>query len=236
METRFSTEKDEMQDNTEEQIQMLKAENEGLLQTYQKGTKDYEVKIVQIQQDYEAKLGQLKTDKEKLEKKNTTLSTLITTWREKCSALEKQYEEMLASLRIELTEKFQTEKGEMEAMFSKEKESVIDAHQKALDEYELKISSVTQQYEEKLTVLKTQKDKFEESYNSSLVEIAELKKKCKEVEENYNLQMKELQEKLKSEYNQNENAIENEFDAEKQEIIIKYKKIIQQSEVRIQEI
>ena len=100
METRFSTEKDEMQDNTEEQIQMLKAENEGLLQTYQKGTKDYEVKIVQIQQDYEAKLGQLKTDKEKLEKKNTTLSTLITTWREKCSALEKQYEEMLPALEL----------------------------------------------------------------------------------------------------------------------------------------
>ena len=67
----------------------------------------------------------------------------------------------------------------MEAMFSKEKESVIDAHQKALDEYELKISSVTQQYEEKLTVLKTQKDKFEESYNSSLVEIAELKRNAK---------------------------------------------------------
>jgi len=83
-------------------------------------------------------------------------------------------------------------------------------------------------------VLKTQKDKFEESYNSSLVEIAELKRKCKEVEENYNLQMEELQEKLKTEYIQRENAIENEFDAEKQEIIIKYQKIIQQREVRIQ--
>ena len=145
METRFSTEKDEMQDNYEEQIQMLKAKNEGLLQTYQKGIKDYEIKIVQIQQDYEAKLGQLKIDKEKLEKKNATLSALITTWREKCSALEKQDGKMLASLRIELTEKLQTEKGKMEAMFSKEKESVIDAHQKALEEYELKISSVTQQ-------------------------------------------------------------------------------------------
>ena len=40
METRFETDKDEMQDNYEEQIKMLRAENESLMQTYQKSTKD----------------------------------------------------------------------------------------------------------------------------------------------------------------------------------------------------
>lgn len=211
MEARFSSEKDEMQDNFEEQIQMLRAENEALLQTYQKSTKEYEIKIVQIQQDYETKLGQLKIDKEKLEKKNASLTTQVTGLREKCSALEKQYEEMLANLRIELTEKFQAEKGEMEAACTKEKESLIAAHEKALEEYEAKITSISQQYEEQLEQLKTLKDKFEASYNSSLEEITELKRRCKELEESHNLLMKEVQDKLKMEYIQKENDMENEF-------------------------
>ena len=231
METRFSTEKDEMQDNFEEQIQMLRAENEGLLQTYQKSTKEYEMKIVQIQQEYEVKLGQLKLDKEKLAKKNTNLSTQVTTWREKCSSLEKQYEEMLANLKIELTEKCQVEKGEMEAAFTKEKESMMAAHQKSLDEYEARITSVTEQYEEQLAQLKAQKDTFETSYNGSLEEITELKKKLKELEESYELQMRELQDKLKMEYLQKENAMESEFDTDKQDLINKYKKLIQQGEI-----
>lgn len=45
--------------------------------------------------------------------------------------------------------------------------------------------------------------------------IVELKKKCKDIEENCKIQLKEFQDKLKVEYIQKENVLESEFDFEK---------------------
>ncbi|XP_015770883.1 PREDICTED: golgin subfamily B member 1-like [Acropora digitifera] len=236
MEAFFSSEKDEMQDNLEEQLQLLRSENEELMQMYQRTTKEYEIKIVQITQDCEVKLGQLKIDKEKLQKKISNLSAQIASWREKYANLESESEEELANLRIELTETFHTEKGEMEVVYSKEKEAVLEGNRKAIEEYEVKITSLSQEYEEKLSELRNQKTQLEASYTTSLETTADLKRKYKAIDENYKMQMRELQDRLKTEYTQKENAIESEFDSEKQEILNKYKKMIQQGEKRMQDV
>ena len=236
MEAFFSSEKDEMQGNLEEQLQLLRSENEELVQMYQRTTKDYEVKIFQITQDCEVKLGQLKIDKEKLQKNISNLSAQIASWREKYANLESESEEELANLRIELTEMFHAEKGEMEVVYSKEKEAVLEGNRKAIEEYEVKITSLSQEYEEKLSELRNQKTQLEASYTASLETTADLKRKYKAMDENYKMQMRELQDRLKTEYTQKENAIESEFDSEKQEILNKYKKMIQQGEKRMQDV
>ncbi|XP_067016652.1 golgin subfamily B member 1-like [Acropora muricata] len=236
MEVFFSSEKDEMQDNLEEQLQLLRSENEELMQMYQRTTKDYEVKIVQITQDCEVKLGQLKIDKEKLQKNISNLSAQIASWREKYANLESESEEELANLRIELTEMFHAEKGEMEVVYSKEKEAVLEGNRKAIEEYEVKITSLSQEYEEKLSELRNQKTQLEASYTTSSETTADLKRKYKAMDENYKMQMRELQDRLKTEYTQKENAIESEFDSEKQEILNKYKKMIQQGEKRMKDV
>ena len=207
----------------------LEDNNEDMMAMHNKTVSDYKMRIQELEEDFQSTISQITRERNYLEREHGECLKKKTELESEYKLLEERYKAYMEEVE-RYRDDNERQGDEEEAAFEREKQELLKKYEMAVEDYEARIKEITKTFETEILEYHSERDLREEKHNE---EIRSWQEEVLSLKDRHKDELLNLEVEMTESFEAEKDMMRARFSTENEELIGKWKALIEDCETKI---